>query len=289
MIAMLTKAFLSSVIMLVVLSTFPFAAIVYQQTPVYVELKDYRWNRFPLKVLVNMDQWSVPSYASAVREALDSWMRSVWNFSNSFDETSLPAMGYLLYLTGVNATQNYDVVVSFTADNIPPDSNTVGVTEGRWDLLRHEPIPPINITVTTFSGTASDLSVKNVVMHEFGHALGLGHASVPQTSNGPELMYHVSTREQTVYPSTLDLYGLAELYRGGFASTVYLPADIPYIMLAEGAVVPPPPSQKDYWKSLQQYAPVLVLVVLVVVAVVVVVGWINFEKRSRENMGQSEC
>ena len=287
MIAMLTKTFLTIISMLFILSLSPFSAIAYPQTPAYIELGEYRWNRFPLKVLVNMNQWSVPSYALAVREALDSWMKSVWNFTHTFEGTSLPTISYLFYLTNVNSTKNYDVLITFTADKIPPDSNTVGLTECKWDQLRHEPIPPININITTFSGTADDLTIKNVVMHEFGHALGLRHASVSRTLNGPELMYHISTRDQTVYPSTLDLHGLTELYKGSFKYNVYLPVNIPYIMLAEGAILPPPKSQPDYWKTLQQNAPIFVLLALATITVVIVFGWVNFEKRSQKNMHQS--
>ncbi len=286
MVAMLAKTFWSSISILFVLFTSPFAAIVYNQTSTYIQLQEYRWNRFPLKVLVNMNQWSVPSYASAAREALDSWMKSVWNFTKTFEVTSLPTMSYLLYLTNVNITKNYDVLISFTATNIPPDSNTVGLTECKWDQLRHEPIPPIYINITTFSGTADDLSIKNIVMHEFGHALGLGHASVARTLNGPELMYHISTKDQTVYPSTLDVHALTELYKGSFDSNIYLPDNIPHIMLAEGAIVPPTPSRPDYWKILQQYTPIFVLLALATTAAVIVLAWVNFEKQSQEKMHQ---
>ena len=79
-------------------------------------------------------------------------------------------------------------------------------------------------------------------MHEFGHAFGLGHASYPDTANGPELMYPISTVTQTIYPSTLDVYGLLMLYTDKFGQTIQLPSTIPYIMLAEGRVFTPEPN-----------------------------------------------
>ena len=177
-------------------------------------------------------------------------------------------------MSGVNATQNYDVYVTFTADKMPPGSNTVGLTTYRWDALTHEPIPPVTINITTYSATASSFFVKNVVMHEFGHALGLGHAGQANTWNGPELMYYASSKNQVMYPSTLDVYGLTRLYAGDFGHNVQLPPYLPYVMLAEGTV--PPPEQtllNDYAK----YIPIVGLLLLLIVAVAVV-GQLTKEK-----------
>lgn len=190
-----------------------------------------------------MNQWSIPDYAIAVHEALDSWVKSIWNFTNSFSDMTLPIINYDFYVSNINSTSNYDVLISFTSDEISP--KTVGMTTYRWNLATHEPIPPIIINITTYSSTADPLFVKNIAMHEFGHALGLGHASSQTTSNGPELMYYSTPRHQIVYPSTLDVYGLIELYEGIFDQEVQLPSNIPYEMLAEGDIPPPPTVQSS--------------------------------------------
>ena len=64
--------------------------------------------------------------------------------------------------------------------------------------------------------------VKNIAMHELGHALGLGHASSQMTSDAPELMYYTSSPDTLLYPSTLDLYGLDMLYQDNFGDEVVL-------------------------------------------------------------------
>jgi len=241
------------------------------QSSYSIKLEEFRWTRFPLRVLVDMNQWSVPDYAVAVREALDDWMKSIWNYTQTFNDTSLPAMSYVFYVSSINATQDYDVLVTFTPNRMPPGSSIVGLTTYDFQLATQAPIPPITITVTTSSATASSLFVKDVVMHEFGHALGLGHASSPSTLNGPELMYYTSSKNEVVYPSTLDVYALTELYRGVFSQSVQLPFDVPYVMLTEGTVPLPTvaPTATSLWEDYKKYLPIIVVVLLLIVAAIV--------------------
>jgi hypothetical protein len=229
-----------------------------------------------------MNEWSAPPYDVAIREALDSWVKAIWNYTQTYNDTSLPAINYVLYISNVNATQNYDVYISFTADNIPPNSDTVGLTTYRWDGRTHEPISPITINITTFSGGINSFFVKNVAMHEFGHVLGLGHAGPSKTLNGPELMYYTSLKNQIVYPSTLDVYGLTRLYAGNYNQQVQLPPSFPYVMLSDGFIPPPQSiSLEDYKK----YIPVAALV-LVLIVVLVVLGLFTREKRPEEIAAQ---
>ncbi len=231
----------------------------------YIVTEEFRWSNFPLKVYVDMNDLSTPDYAIAVREALDGWVKSIWNYTQTYNETSLPTITYLLYISDANVTHDYDVFLTFTGDNIPPNSNTVGLTTYSWDALAHRPIAPITINITTFSATATKLFVKNVVMHEFGHVLGLGHAYPSTTLNGPELMYYSSSKNQVVYPSTLDVYGLASLYSGKYNQNIQLPDNIPYVMLAEGAI---PPPEASLWEDYRLYLPVLGVLLLLIIAAI---------------------
>lgn len=243
-----------------------------------IALEEFRWMKFPVKVLVDMNQWTQPEYAVVVREALDSWIKSISNYTNTYNDTSLARVNYLFYLNNVNSTTNYDVFISFAADKIPPGPNTVGLTTYSWDLTTHQPVPPITINITTYSGTASTLFVKNIAMHEFGHALGLGHANSQNTLNGPELMYYASSKNQIVYPSTLDVYGLTQVYNGSYGQTVYLPSSIPYVMLAEGAI---PPPQIIPWEDYRKYTPLFIVLFLVVV-IAAVLGLVSREKKPED-------
>jgi hypothetical protein len=227
-----------------------------QANPSYsINLTEFRWTKFPLRVYVEMNEWSVPAYALSIRDALDNWMRSIWNYSETHRDALLPTMTYELYLSNVNGTTDRDVYISFSANTIPPGTNTVGLTKYDWNATTCKPIPPVNITVTTFSCNATSLYVKNVVMHEFGHALGLGHAAQVNTSDGPELMYIGSSKKLPIFPSTLDIYGLSRLYAGEYDHIIQLPDNIPYIMLIEGTI---PTGQTNPEGNQNQYVPVLI-------------------------------
>jgi len=226
-----------------------------------IELEEFRWNSFPIRVLVDMNEWSKPDYAVAVREALDAWIESIWTYTDSFGETSLRAVEFDFRLSNVNSTGRSDVYVTFASGRVSPSSDAVGLTTYSWNRLTHEPLVPITINLTTYSKTVSSLFVKNVAMHEVGHALGLGHASSSYTSNGPELMYARGADDMIKYPSTLDAYGLAMLYQGNFSQVVHLPSTMPYEMLIDGYIPAP------LWMTVFRYVAVLA-VVLVVVALI---------------------
>lgn len=230
-----------------------------------IELEEFRWNRFPLKILVDMNRWSTSNYALSVREALDSWIGSIRIYIDSYGGETLRLISYTFYLSNVNSTSNYDVIISFTPIEMPPIPNTVGLTTYEWNAKTHEPIPPITINITTYSSTASPLFVKNVAMHELGHALGLGHAPSQYTADGdPELMYYSSSRGEVVYPSTLDVYGLTMLYQGNFSQIIQLPSSITYKILSNGRVPPPATSFRE------TYFGYLIILVILLLALAII-------------------
>lgn len=247
-------------------------------------LEELRWNanRFPLRVLVDMNEWSTAEYAVAVREALDSWVHSIWNYTNRFGGTSLNAVGYTFFLSNVNYTSNYNVFISFNRDEM--GSGFVGLTQYTTNPVTHEPIAPITINVTTYRKTIYTLFVKNVAMHEFGHALGLGHASSRDTSNGQELMYPSSSENQIVYPSTLDVYALTRLYAGNFNQAVELPSSIPYEMLTDGNVLPP----SSIMMFLETYFQYLIIIVILLVVIILVLALLKATRKPRPEETTSE-
>lgn len=200
-----------------------------------IQIENARWNIFPLRVCIQLNEWSRPSYAIDIREALDMWVKCIWSYTQSLPDRSLRKITYTLYIQGINRTYNdiYDVLIEFTTNYISTtdEQNTIGYTSFKFNPISHEPIQPIHILLTTFNGSASDLLIKNITMHEFGHAIGIGHANSHFTTDGIELMSPSNDWEHTVFPSSLDIYCLWFLYQDNYGKTIDLPSNIQYVKI----------------------------------------------------------
>ena len=232
-----------------------------------IELKA-RWStsNFPVKVLVDMNNWSSPEYADAIREALNGWVASIPPYINLTGDTTLRVMRYTFYMSTTNATNGYDVLVTFTPNEIFSASHAVGLTTIQWKGRTREIVAPVIVNITTYSRTVNSLFVRNVAMHELGHAFGLGHASSQYTADGgPELMFTSSSQNRIIFPSTMDMYGLSLLYKGSLTQSTQLPASTPYKMLIAGDVQSNPTLYfwEDYTRQILIMA-TLILALLIV-------------------------
>ena len=239
-----------------------------------IEIEEFHWNSYPISVYVEMNQWSKPNYTVAIREAIDKWLIAIWNFTQSNYTDSrlvqpLSMISYTYYVQNSNSTANPNVIISFVSG--PMSNGAIGLTTYYYDN-NHQVRPPIIMNITTDSATAPDLFVEDVAMHEFGHVLGVGHASSQVAQDGyPEIMYYASSKNKISFPSTLDIYALTQLYQGYFNQTVQLPANIPYLVLPEGSL-PPQPPETPFWQTYLQYVPVIAATLIILVPIIVVVA-----------------
>lgn len=244
---------------------FPLWSIAASASRPSIGLEEFRWSSFPLSVLVDTKENAKSSYTGAIRDALDTWEASLWEYKSTYNDTTLPIVNFALYVSGINSSQAYDVIVTFEPNEMPLGSRVVGLTNLDWDPVIHAPQPPLIVNITTYQATASDEFVKNVGMHEIGHVLGLDHADSSDTSNGPELMYSESAIYGTVYPSTLDAYAFSKLYSGRYGQRIQLPTSLPYELLTAGN---PPSSIIPFpWQRLLPYLLILAGIGIIAAAV----------------------
>jgi len=117
----------------------------------------------------------------------------------------------------------------------------LGVIGGRAALtsLGGRIVPPSRVEISCDAASAGADILISIILHELGHALGLGHASFSEYNGVRELMYEVLTSPMT-YPSTLDFYAIYQLFiRGYEGGSVSLPDWLPYAQVTRQGLMMP--------------------------------------------------
>ncbi len=179
------------------------------------------WNHDPVTVYVSMQKGVDPLYADEVQTALDDWSDAL-----KF-ETDSPNFNFEVLITPVSKRNPADISINL--------KQNTGAVLGSTSLSSSgENLIYTKITMATQNAMGKPLDkadFRNILRHELGHALGLGHAN----DNGvgdKDLMYpyyDFITVGYDVFPSTLDINSLVNIYgNDGFGGTNYpIPASYP--------------------------------------------------------------
>ncbi|MGB9896210.1 MAG: zinc-dependent metalloprotease family protein, partial [Thermoproteota archaeon] len=205
-----------------------------------IDLEKCSWDHASINILLipNSSSWFDEKYLVFTRLAIDSWKASINAYTNAYGSSYLNKITFNVFVLGVNSSSHYDIYVRFYKDIT---DGIAGLTDYRY---YEDSGKLVNVTITiaseVYGEKLSYTQIRNVVAHEIGHSLGLGHALQKDTINGLELMYYAfdlsSTVQDTIYPSTLDIYALSVIYKwletgiyeSVTASSVSLPGNIPY-------------------------------------------------------------
>jgi predicted Zn-dependent protease len=188
-----------------------------------IELIGKEWNHDPLKVYI---QASPPfqTYVSDVLTALNDWSSALESGSGNTVDSSEIGVGSadgIFDFVIVDSQRDADIVIHIRGGAY---AGVLGITIFQ-DVDRDGYFDKVRITVKVGPGATSE-DFRNVVRHEIGHALGLGHNNDPSDLMYPT--YDASKTDVDVKPSALDLDALLLIYYlDGFGLPNRSPGEIP--------------------------------------------------------------
>ncbi len=195
--------------------------------------------------------WFKASYTYDVNYAIARWAKSIIAYTDAYGSYYLRKLSFVTCVSGVNDTLcgTPDIRVQFI-QSFGSESAGLGLTSVRIQQNSGTFVPPTTTTLAAYDPTnttqLTDTDMINIASHEFGHALGLNHATASVTDDGTfELMFLSygqgvgNPRNSLEAPSTLDMYALSNVYDWlvnpsgfsgtGHSATVYsLPPGIAY-------------------------------------------------------------
>ncbi len=198
------------------------------------------WNHSTISVLIIPsfnESWWDPSYLNSSVHAINQWNEAVSYFAANC--TDYAYISHLrLESTVSNLTRaGFDVTISWI-EQIGNDTYETGLTRTTYANLTIISNSTITLAAHDYQNNVlGEADEQNVVLHEVGHRLGLGHGNA-----SADLMYPVLALGSPLKKiSTLDMYGVSTVFgwlsnsieynatnQGPPVSSVILPSNIPY-------------------------------------------------------------
>ncbi len=188
-----------------------------------LQLQGYVWSHSTLNALVvtaDNESWWEPSFLNTSLRAIGQWNEAIATFASNYSDYSYLSSLRIQPTVSTITQAGYDIYVSWNESPFSNTTDVVGLSQISANYQKIITNCKVNLSAHTHHGeTLNEGDMQNVVIHEIGHSLGLGHSNYTG-----DLMYALYTMGSPAEDiSTLDVYGVATVFAWKTNTSTFYP------------------------------------------------------------------